>query len=162
MTGIVGAARLVLIQVITEKNGIGIMEQDSEVIIEGGCLCRSLRYSITAMPFDADHCHCSLCQKSTGAVVASWMDFRIEQVNWLSSSTPKEYASSETTRRGFCPNCGTSISFRDIGHPQYYTLSIASLDDPNLVAPQYHIHTSNQLRWLNIKDNAPRYTSSRS
>lgn len=138
-----------------------MMEHNSEIKIEGGCLCKRLRYSISAMPFDADNCHCRLCQKSTGTVMASWMDFRIEQVSWL-SSTPKEYASSETTRRGFCPNCGTSISFRDIDHPQYYTLSIASLDDPNLVAPQYHLHTSSQLKWLDIKDNTPRYTGSRS
>ncbi|MBE7216803.1 GFA family protein [Shewanella benthica] len=132
-----------------------------ETEIQGGCLCGALRYSVSEMPFDSDHCHCRMCQKSTGAVVGSWMDFLVEQVTWLCGK-PSEYASSDTTRRGFCSTCGTSISFRDTGHPTYYTLSIASLDDPNLVAVKYHIHTDNQLKWLTIEDDLPRYSGSRS
>ena len=132
-----------------------------ETEMQGGCLCGALRYSVSAMPFDADHCHCRMCQKSTGAVIGSWMDFLIEQVTWLCGK-PSEYASSDTTRRGFCSTCGTSISFRDTGHPTYYTLSIASLDNPNLVAVKYHIHTDSQVKWLTIEDSIPRYSGSRS
>ncbi|MBL4814363.1 MAG: GFA family protein [Shewanella sp.] len=128
--------------------------------MQGGCLCGALRYSVSAMPFDSDHCHCRMCQKSTGAVVGSWMDFLVDQVTWLCGK-PREYASSDTTRRGFCSTCGTSISFRDTGHPTYYTLSIASLDDPNLVPVKYHIHTDSQLKWLIIEDDLPRYNGSR-
>lgn len=128
--------------------------------MEGGCLCGALRYRVSAMPFDADHCHCRMCQRSTGAVVGSWMDFLAEQVTWLCGK-PTEYASSDTTRRGFCSTCGSSISFRDTGYPKYYTLAISSLDEPNLVQVKYHIHTSSQLEWLCIKDNTPRYPHSR-
>jgi len=135
-------------------------EKAEPVIMEGGCLCGALRYEVTAKPFDADHCHCRMCQKSTGAVMGSWMDFLVEQVIWLSGK-PAEYASSDTTRRGFCSTCGSSISFRDTGYPQYYSLSIASLDDPNLVPVKYHIHTSSQLKWLHIEDNVPKYPNSR-
>jgi len=128
--------------------------------MQGGCLCGALRYRVTAMPFDADHCHCRICQKSTGAVVGSWMDFLFEQVIWLCGK-PTEYASSDTTRRGFCSTCGSSVSFRDIGYPKYYSLSIASLDDPNLVPVKYHIHTASQLEWLCIKDDTPKYSGTR-
>ena len=135
-------------------------QETASIEIEGGCLCGALRYRVDAMPFDADHCHCRMCQKSAGAVVASWMDFLIEQITWLSGK-PTEYASSDTTRRGFCSACGSSISFRDTGYPKYYTLAIASLDDPNLVSVNYHIHTASQLEWLCIKDDLPKYRGSR-
>jgi len=143
-----------------DKDSTKEEKKDKTVAMEGGCLCGALRYRLTAMPFDADHCHCRMCKKSTGAVVGSWMDFLAEQVIWLSGK-PTEYASSETTRRGFCSSCGTSISFRDTGYPKYYTLSIASLDNPNLVPVKYHIHTSSQVEWLCIKDDTPKYRGTR-
>ena len=133
----------------------------TESSIEGGCQCRAIRYRLSAMPFNAGHCHCRMCQKSTGSVVGSWMHFLVVQVTWLAGK-PTEYASTETTKRGFCSTCGSSISFHDTGDPKYYTLSIASLDDPNLVPAQYHIHTASQLEWLKIKDDTPRYSASRS
>lgn len=129
-------------------------------MLTGGCLCGAIRYQIEAMPFDADHCHCRVCQKSTGAVVGSWMDFKLEQITWL-KGTPHEYASSEFVRRGFCQVCGSSLSYRDTRHGDYYTLAIASLDDPNQVSVNYHIHTDSQLSWLKIEDDCPRYGQNR-
>lgn len=130
-------------------------------LLNGSCLCGAIRYRVNAMPFDADLCHCSQCQKSTGSVVGAWMDFKRKQVNWLNQQ-PKEYASSEHVRRGFCQHCGTQISFRDLRYPDYITLSITSLDDPNLISPNYHIYTDSQLKWLTIADECPKYRAGRS
>ncbi len=46
----------------------------------GGCLCGALRYEVVGKPFDADYCHCRMCQKHTGSVLGAWMDFKQEQV----------------------------------------------------------------------------------
>ena len=129
--------------------------------MEGGCLCGALRYRVRGEPFDADHCHCRMCQRHTGAVVGSWMDFLVEQVEWLEGQ-PTEYASSEFYRRGFCATCGSSVSVRDTRYPQYYSFAIVSLDDPNRVSPNYHIHTESQLEWLVLMDDCPRYPRDRS
>lgn len=125
--------------------------------LRGGCLCGNVQYIISAQPFGADHCHCSMCRKTTGAVVASWMDFKIEQVDWL-TAPPKEYASSATTRRGFCPNCGASISFRDDNHPDYLSLTIASLDNPDAVQPTAHIYVDDKVSWLSLNDDCKYHT----
>jgi hypothetical protein len=129
---------------------------NDKINMEGGCLCGDIRYRIKGTPFDADHCHCRICQKMTGAVMASWMDFKVEQLTWVSGN-PAEYESSKHVRRGFCSKCGTSLSFRDIRHPDYFTLTIASLDNPNQVKPNYHIHTDSQVEWLTIVDDCKRY-----
>ncbi len=128
--------------------------------LDGGCLCGAIRYRISGGPFAADHCHCKTCQKSTGAVVASWMDFKTDQIEW-SETSPTEFESSEKVRRGFCPTCGTTLSYRNIEHPEFYTLTIASLDLPNLVSPSYHIFTDDQVNWLKIQDDCPRYPLAR-
>lgn len=127
-----------------------------EARMEGGCLCGAVRYSISGSPFAAEYCHCRMCHKSAGAVVVSWMDFRTEQLTWTAGK-PFEYESSESVRRGFCAECGSTLSFRDIKHPEYMTLTIASLDDPNLVKPTRHIYADSQVKWLTIDDDCKRF-----
>jgi hypothetical protein len=128
--------------------------------MEGGCLCGAVRYRVSGSAFDSDYCHCRTCQKSIGAVVVTWMDFKLEQVTWLAGK-PTEYASSEHVRRGFCRTCGGGLSFQDKRYPDYLTLTTASLDDPNLVPPNYHIYTKSQPGWLNIVDECRKFPQSR-
>jgi hypothetical protein len=97
-----------------------------------------------------------MCQKSTGAPAATWMDFRRDQVSWTGDE-PAEYASSEHVRRGFCARCGSTLSFRDSRHPEYLTLTLASLDEPGRVRPGRHIHTASQLDWFVVDDACERF-----
>jgi hypothetical protein len=129
-------------------------------MIKGGCHCGAIRYEVSGSPFDADYCHCRDCQKTTGAPFGAWMDFKKEQINWITGE-PVEYASSENIRRGFCSECGSSLSYKSTQYPDYLTLSIASLDDPNLASPNYHIYTQNQVSWLTIDDDCKKYPGDR-
>ena len=128
--------------------------------MKGGCHCGAVRYEVSGKPFDADYCHCKDCQRTTGAPVGVWADFKTEQIRWLSGEL-REYASSENVRRGFCEHCGSSISYRNINYPENFTVSISSLDDPNVFAPNYHIHTNSQVKWLNIVDDSVKYANGR-
>jgi len=128
--------------------------------MNGGCHCGAVRYEVSAAPFAADFCHCRDCQKTTGAPVGAWMDFKAEQVRWVKGK-PAEYASSSTIRRGFCAGCGSTLSYRSTAHPEYLTLSITSLDDPDAVRPTYHIFTDSQVKWLSIQDDCERHPKGR-
>lgn len=88
------------------------------------------------------------------------MDYKADQVRWLQGA-PTEYASSASIRRGFCAHCGSSLTYRSTAHPDYLTLAIASLDDPDAAAPNYHIHTASQVSWLAINDSLPKYPGGR-
>ncbi|WP_372871378.1 GFA family protein [Shewanella sp.] len=135
-------------------------EDVSTAKLTGGCHCGHIRYEISGMPFDADYCHCRDCHKITGAPVSAWVDVKVAQLSWL-GATPKEYASSETIRRGFCPECGSTLSYRSTAYQDYFTLSIGSLDDPGTIAPKYHIYTQDMPSWLVIEDDNPRYATAR-
>ncbi len=124
----------------------------------GGCLCGAVRYTIRSKPFAADYCHCRRCQRVTGAPVSAWMDFKAPQVEWLDNSTLAEYESTSDIRRGFCSKCGSTLTFRSVSHPQYLSLAITSLDNPEKYHPDYHIYTSAQMPWHIIEDEYPRYT----
>ncbi|GLP95112.1 GFA family protein [Paraferrimonas sedimenticola] len=136
------------------------MSEDA-VVLSGGCLCGRTRYQATAMPFASDYCHCRQCQVGVGSVITQWMDFKVEQVVW-SGGPLKEFASSDKVRRGFCPDCGSSITYRHLDHGEYITMSVASLDNPELVSPDYHIYTESQVSWLKVADEHPRYAKGRS
>jgi len=128
--------------------------------MKGGCHCGAIKYEVSAAPFDSDYCHCHDCQKTSGAPVVAWMDFQKDQVTW-SGNEPAEYISSEYIRRGFCPQCGSTLSYRSTRYPDYFTLSIASLDEPDRVKPNYHIHTDSQVSWLSIDDDCERHRKGR-
>ncbi len=91
----------------------------------------------------------------------AWMDIHSHHIQWHKKQ-PKEYASSKYVRRGFCSECGSTLTFRHEGHPDYLTLAIASLDEPERVAPTYHIYTDSQIPWFEITDGHPRFAQEQS
>ena len=63
----------------------------------------------------------------------AFVRFPANQVEWL--TPPAVFASSNRVERGFCPACGTPLSYRHIGGP-YISLTLHSLDDPAAVQPE--------------------------
>ncbi len=101
-------------------------------------------------------CHCTMCRRASAAPVVAWAMFREPQVVFL-NDRPATYASSAEARRGFCPSCGTPISFTADFIPGLIDITIGSLDHPELLAPTLHYWCSRQLPWLHVADNLPRY-----
>ena len=85
------------------------------------------------------------------------MGFKPTQVTWVGERA--FYRSSKIATRGFCPTCGTQMSFESTRWPGEIHLYGASLDDPERYAPGLHCHTQERLSWLHIEDNLPRYRS---
>ena len=69
---------------------------------------------------------------------------------------PKYYSSSEWAKRGFCPECGTPLVFRD---PGGFGVMIGSLDHPEVFPPKSHSGIESQVPWLKIDDGLPRWTT---
>ena len=123
----------------------------TDSVLEGGCLCGDIRYRATAAPFWVGHCHCRMCQKHTGAAFATDAMFRIDHLFWPQSE-PTYYRSSETTERGFCPRCGSTVSGRYVKKPDVLIMAVGTLDNPDLVEPTLHEWTSSRAKWLHLDD----------
>ena len=136
------------------------MQEQSDITLEGGCHCGAIRYRLGSMPFDSDFCHCIDCRKATGAPFGVWMDFEQGQVSWLKDQ-PWQYTSSDKVRRGFCRDCGTSLTYQHLDHPDYLSLSVSTLDEPEAVSPNYHIYTGQSIAWASVDDRLPRYRAER-
>lgn len=138
--------------VIISKGRYGM----TKMPLRGRCLCGKIAFELTSPPFDGDYCHCLDCQKSSGALVMAWCDIRRIDLQWT-GHPPKEYTSSEKIRRGFCEDCGCSMTYRHIDIPDILTLSTACFDEKEELKPFYHIYTRSQPAWFQIQDELPRY-----
>lgn len=122
----------------------------------GSCLCGVLRYTIEGKPIDSGYCHCRICQHSAGAPVLAWATFPIAAFTYTQGK-PSIYQSSLANQREFCGNCGTQIVFRQTDQATTIDITIASLDDPRAIEPEYHIWTQSQIPWFDTTDRIPRY-----
>lgn len=128
----------------------------AELWLEGGCLCGQLRYRVAGEPIDAGYCHCRLCQRASGAPLLAWATYPSSAFTYLGIA-PALFRATPGAQREFCPHCGTQVAFRTDRHPEWVDLTLASLDNPNRIVPQYHIWTASQIRWLHLDDALPRY-----
>lgn len=67
------------------------------------------------------------------------------------------YQSSAQQQREFCGSCGTQIALRKIEQAMTVDITVASLDDPAIFQPEYHIWTKSQVPWFDPLDELPRY-----
>jgi hypothetical protein len=128
----------------------------SDVSLEGGCQCGSVRYRIVGSPLVAAICHCSMCRRANAAPVVAWAMYKLEQVTFL-KELPTPYQASPEATRGFCGRCGTQISFVADYIPGLVDITIASLDNPEAVAPSFHYWYSRHLEWMRFGDVLPKH-----
>ena len=126
----------------------------------GGCLCGAVRYEIETGAPENVYCHCRMCQKWTGSVVNTGAVVAKSALR-LTQGEPKYYQSSRYAERGFCPECGTSMTYRLL-KPEpspFLVMNIPVFDEPEKLAPVWHGGVENQMPWLKIHDDLPRMTS---
>ncbi len=127
--------------------------------ITGGCLCGALRYGASIEPIDVGYCHCRMCQKLSGATVLPWASFSSESLSYTDGA-PKVYKSSEWGQREFCSECGSQIAFRSTDSNDTVEINVGTFDDPEMVAPEYHVWCDSQVSWFDTADELPRHPES--
>ena len=86
----------------------------------------------------------------------AWLTGASDAFAWIKGE-PAVYRSSQKAERLFCPTCGTQLVFREPAEPDHLDVTLASLDDPEAVRPNYHIWTSSQIGWFDTADDLTRY-----
>lgn len=124
--------------------------------LEGGCACGQIRYRLVAPPFDAGYCHCRICQLSSGAPVMAFATVQRGDLMMLKHE-PAKRTSSEFGERWFCRECGTPIAMLVTHQPDTIDFTIATLDDPDAVVPEFHIWCRSKIGWFGTDDIYPRH-----
>jgi hypothetical protein len=125
----------------------------------GGCLCGAIRYSMAGAPTSTNVCHCTQCQRQTGAPLPAFASCPEAQLTITGS--PSSYRSSERAVRQFCPVCGSSLFWREDGGGEV-DVFLGTFDDPNaLPPPRYAIWAAHRAAWLPELPNVPAHPGRR-
>jgi hypothetical protein len=88
--------------------------------------------------------------------VVAWATLPAGAFSW-ERGVPRTYASSPRGLRDFCGACGTQIVFRRPRASRTLDVTLASLDDPAAIRPEYHTWTTSRVSWLDLADALPRH-----
>ena len=121
---------------------------------QGGCQCGAVRYQFRAPLRDIAHCHCSICRRSTGGILVTWITVPLAAFTWLCGE-PARFASSPSCKRYFCSGCGAHLALFTTLSPQSLDVTIATLDHPEQAAADRHIWTESRLPWLEVDPRLP-------
>lgn len=130
-------------------------------MLQGGCFCGAIRYEVLDAPFDSTICHCVDCRRVCGAPFVAW--FTVKRLEFvLIRGQCKALASSANVLRGFCPVCGTHLTYQHAAYPDEIDITTGSLDIPDSVPPRHHTWVAQKLPWVLLSDGLPAYERSRS
>ena len=123
---------------------------------QGGCACGTIRYEINGEVEHSAYCHCRTCQKQSGAPVVAWFSVKPEGLRYLAGK-PRGWRASANATREFCGDCGTYLLFREDDSAATLGVNTATLDDPALVPPTFHIWHESHISWFETGDTLNRY-----
>src|SRR3989338_5772250 len=112
----------------------------------GGCQCGNIRYTLKGKPTNPHFCHCHMCQRFSGAPVVAWVDLPLSSLSYKGNK-PVLYRSSKKAQRGFFPKCHSQLFALDDGSDMV-CMTIATMDKPNLIKPEYDSFKESSPSWM--------------
>lgn len=123
--------------------------------VEGGCVCGSVRYRISASPLSVYTCHCKDCQRFSGGASSISMMVKNADFEVLQGATEhfeKKADSGNVIVMNFCVHCHGWL-WNEPAMPGTKVVRAGSLDDLNWAEPIGNIWTESRPAWVAVDDN---------
>lgn len=121
---------------------------------EGKCTCGDVRYRMTSRPMFVHCCHCTWCQRETGASFALNALIEADRVELISGNprvveTPSNSGKGQKITR--CPRCHIALwsNYGGAGDLVRF-IRVGTLLEPGRFPPDIHIFTSTKQPWVVI------------
>jgi hypothetical protein len=122
--------------------------------LTGGCQCGAVRYALRADLDSAHVCHCRMCQRATGGLFAALVGAPKDKIKWTKGE-PRYFESSNLATRGFCPACGTPLTFAYNDPKARLYVTIGSLDSPEATPPANQYGIESRIDWVRLCEDVP-------
>lgn len=123
---------------------------------EGGCTCREVRYRMKRQPMFVHCCHCTWCQRETGASFALNALVEAGEVELIHGTpelvdTPSKSGKGQLIAR--CPRCHIALWSNYGGSGDIVRfIRVGTLDEAWRFPPDIHIFTSTKQPWVVIPE----------
>ncbi|OIP84012.1 MAG: aldehyde-activating protein [Rhodobacterales bacterium CG2_30_65_12] len=115
-------------------------------MLTGSCLCGDITFKVFGTPRDPAACHCSMCRKTSGHI---WAAAIVDEGEIEITGPVRWYRSSDVAERGFCPRCGASLFWREIG-TGHMDFALGAVDGPTGLRLARHIFTEDKGDYYDI------------
>ena len=121
-------------------------------MIEGGCLCGSVRYTSSEGPLVMRACWCRLCQyiAAGSATINLAFSTRTFTVTGEIRDYPSTADSGHQMHRRFCPTCGVHLFSEADERPHLIIVRAGTLDKPEIVELDANIWTKEAPKWAHL------------
>jgi hypothetical protein len=122
-------------------------------------MCGAIRYECAAEPVMTGNCHCRDCQRANGGAFNPGLI--VPRAALKITGEAKYYDvradSGNTVSRGFCPNCGARVFFKNSAMSDLIGITAGSLDDPSWYRPALDIYTDSAQPWDYMNPELPKF-----
>ena len=128
----------------------------SEENYAGGCFCGAVQFRASGPVRNLCLCHCESCRRAAGAPFVAWgtIDKKSFLINQGSMAV---HNSSPGVKRGFCNQCGTTLTYANSLRENDIDFTLASLVDPDALVPGMQIFVADRLAWINTNPELPEH-----
>ena len=116
--------------------------------ITGHCLCGAVRFELTTEPLSAGYCHCTRCQRRTGAAASAQARF---PAGALQVTAGEEHVRTWQPEQGFaklfCGICGGALFSHDPGQA-HWAVRLGALDPGHGIRPTFRQRVESACEWV--------------
>lgn len=133
--------------------------REGGIVIEGGCLCGTVKYRIDGELQNARSCHCSRCRKAFSGAASAYAELvSAAAYSWVSGEdNVSRYHAAVDWGLGFCKTCGSTLCgyFKDSVHG----VTLGCVDGDPKVEIAAHIFVGSKAPWDHIGGEAPQHAA---
>jgi hypothetical protein len=121
--------------------------------LTGGCNCGAVRFEVTEPLVSANYCHCTRCQRRTGAAASPNAatvpgSFHILQ----GEDQLKAWKPEDGWEKWFCGECGSALFSRDGANPDRVGVRLGAFDEDPGVRPSTRQFVAYAAPWEALPD----------
>jgi hypothetical protein len=117
--------------------------------LSGGCMCRALRYRISAAPIAAG-CHCDRCRPQSGSAFSTVIIIRRSTIEIEGETAVFEDIGSSGLHvaRRYCLRCGSPLTTEPDAAPDLMFVKIGSIDANEWFHPVMELFVGRRRPWV--------------
>jgi hypothetical protein len=124
---------------------------------EAACHCGQLHLEVEGDPFWVSICNCLACQRRTGSAFGMQAAFKPDQVSVAGRLSDYARVSDEADSKEhvfhFCPDCGSTVFYRE---PDVTVVMVGSFADPSFPPPVESGYDHRRHPWIGLPDSIQR------
>ncbi|QDA36817.1 GFA family protein (plasmid) [Paracoccus liaowanqingii] len=126
-------------------------------MLEGRCLCGSVRLVVQGTGDSIEVCHCSMCQRWSGGPLFCLHGLPEDAITITGEEHVSRYTSSEWAERAFCSRCGSNLWYHFVpGGTRALMAGLFTLQDDVKIGMQ--IFVDERQPWARLAAETPEKT----